>query len=181
MLRNPLLFLCLLILASGCGVRPGTSGRSNKNFETFFAGSGAGTQYFVKPLTFYGPGKQSASVDLTLRDQDFAEGTTTINYSLATEQQLPEKYAIAVIDANGDEVFRTASVERLFQERTRTGFLARYSGKAPNPRVADAFRSGIFLLRTTLPDGRQLSFAPNAKSQTAIKDLYRDLFSLYEQ
>ncbi|PHI20418.1 hypothetical protein CEQ90_08130 [Lewinellaceae bacterium SD302] len=168
-----------ILIFTGCGMKPGSSGKSSKFFETFYAGSKNGTQYFIKPLDFADADKQGAAVDFTLRDADFQGDSTTVNYTLTTSRQLPADQAISFVDANGKSIFQTRMVERLFQERTKTGYLARYTSKAPNPAVASAFEQTDMTLRVFTEGEGTLIFLPSGKTQSAMQEVNRNLFSLY--
>jgi hypothetical protein len=176
----PFLLILLSVALCGCGgLKPGTNGKAGKYFETFYAGAEGGTQYFIKPLAFVDEEKRSITVDFTLRDINFSEDSTTVNYTITTDTQLPDDQSIFAVNAAGELLFKTASVKRLFQERTKTGFLARYTALAPNTAVAKAFKTPELRLQSQLEDGQLLSFAPDNRAQGAIEIIYRNLFSLY--
>lgn len=180
-----LLFLFLLssafvFLATACGgVKPQLGGKSSKYFETFYAGSDGGTQYFIKPLAFVAADKQQLSVDFTLRDLRFEQDSTTINYTLITDQQLPEDQEIVAIGANQQTLFTTERAERLFQERTKTGFLARYTARAANVDVSKAFSDANLSFRLDTDNGQTVMLLPTQKTRSALPDIYLNLFSLY--
>lgn len=171
---------CLLISSCG-GLKPGSSsGKSGKHFETFYSGNGNGTQYFVKAVEFETADKETMTVDFTFRDARFKKDSTTVNYTITSSVQLADEQYLSAVDENGKVLFETEKVFRLFQERTKDGFLSRYTSKAPNTKVGKAFSKGSFNFKTTV-DGKPMEFQATKKTSGIIQDLDRSIFSLYRR
>ncbi len=168
----------LMLTLLSCGIRPTvSSGGSSKYYTIFYAGAEQGAQYFINPHAFATEAGQTLTVDLTFRDGKFATDSATVNYTLASDRQLGPRQGISLYDETGERVFSVTGVDRLFQERTKQGFLSRYTSKVANLSLARGYARAGHTYRTEL-EGRSLTFLPTRKTQQLVAAVERDIFSL---
>lgn len=172
-------FIFLTLLACG-GLKPTSGGRTSKLYETFYTGAETGTQYFIKPLKFTGEADGGLFVDFTFRDGRFEDDSTTVNYTCVTPVRLGPEVNLLATDASGKELFTTAIPSRLFQERDKDGYRARYTSKIDNAIFVNQIgkQDLRFMIET---DGKTYLFIPTPKTKKMLGEIDRQLLSLYRQ
>ncbi len=110
----------------------GTKGiNSGKKLYTDFFVGDAGTQYYISPLAFenINNSKEKLLMDLTFRYKEKIKDSVAINFSIIGVT--PLKKIKQVIITSQVFMVKTVTVNFLYNERSKKGFVSRFSFKIP--------------------------------------------------
>jgi hypothetical protein len=126
LIKKGFVFGVSIILSSCLSIKPGGV-KSGKNlYETFFVGE-AGTQYFIKPLTFGNNLNEELKLDITFRYKNEIKDTAIVNISFLSKEIL--KNADSLIINNEAVTIIIKEIKYMFCERNKEIYNCRFSAK----------------------------------------------------
>ncbi|GAB3223985.1 hypothetical protein J0A67_09945 [Algoriphagus aestuariicola] len=133
-------------------------------------------QYFIKPILLKNIEKEEyLMADFTFRHQNEATDSVTVNFSIEGDD-LHKKIDSLVISSSS-VAFATKRIELLFNEKSKRGYVSRYTTKVSLNDMRHLFGQGTWdytIYNETLSN----SFLPTPKSKKAISAINNNLFIL---
>ena len=174
LLKISLVLICIVLLSGCLSIKRGSS-KSGKNlFETFYVGED-GTQYFIKPLSFFTPiNKDKIDIDFTFRYKNEVKDSVTVNLSLVGSDLIKNIDSLSF--SNSAHQIISTHIELLFNERTDKLFTSRFSTKISLQDLNKLFEKDNWEI-TTLKTGT--TYTTGKKTQKAIGGLRNAIFILF--
>ena len=175
-LKIGFLLVFLVTLLHSCRI---LSIGANNLYESFYTGD-AGTQYFIKPITFKNSNSEELIIDIIFRfNQSITnEDTARINFSIKSNSLVKEVDSLTL--ANKQISFKGDDIERLFMERDNRQYLSRFSSSAPLGPLSKLFISDQWTIEAFY-ENKKSSFFPTSPTQRKIRKLNYNLFELIRE
>jgi hypothetical protein len=169
------LFSVLLILSSCFSIKP-SSTKSGKNyFETFYVGDN-GTQYFIKPFLFNNNIlDENLLLDITFRYKNELKDSSIINFSIKSSVIYKSVDSIKI--SNNLFTVKNNKIELLFNEKTKSGFLSRFSTKISLKETKELFQVDTWEM-LVFQKNKSTKYEPNKKTKKAINIMRDKVFIL---
>ncbi|MBU3713981.1 MAG: hypothetical protein FGM46_03440 [Ferruginibacter sp.] len=178
-MRTKLSFVVLLsIFFYSClSVKPSTTKSGKKYFETFYVGA-EGTQYFIKPLLFKNAiSNENLLVDITFRYKNEIRDSAIINLSIQSLNIYKQIDSFRL--SNKMTNIKNDKVELLFNEKTRNGFLSRFTTKIPLDNTKSLFNSDDWHF-VLYHKGQSIEYKTENKTVKTINILRNKVFVLMQ-
>jgi hypothetical protein len=158
-------------------VKPSTTKSGKKHFETFYFGS-EGTQYFIKPLLFKNAiSNENLLVDITFRYKNEIRESAIINLSIQSLDIYKHMDSIRL--SNKMTNIKNDKVELLFNEKTRNGFLSRFTTKISLDHTKSLFNSDDWSF-VLYHKGQSIEYKTEHKTAKTINILRDKVFILMQ-
>jgi hypothetical protein len=169
--------IVIIAVFSACmSVKPGISGSSGRLYETFFVGE-AGTQYFIKPITFTNQSKETIEMDFTFRFRDEIKDSAIVNSSIISNNLLRTVDSITI--NNKSTQFTMHNVNRLMMERKKKKYESRFSSKMELSQIKELFAQTGWEI-TIFSESQAFTFNPPSKTSRTIQNLNHNIFTILE-
>lgn len=166
----------LLLLLSGClAVKPAGVKSAANLFETFYVGE-EGTQYFIKPLSFYNiENKEEIYIDFTFRFKSEVKDSVMANMSIQSLNLFKSIEGFSI--SNSASQLLTTDIHLLFNEKKGKFFISRFTTKFSLHDLNELFND---LTWSILITSNQLNntYIPTKKTKKALKRLQDKVFVL---
>jgi len=176
MKTNLITLSLLLLLLGGCSsMKPTTGGKANGGYETFFVGE-AGTQYFIKPMSFEGAAsKAELLLDITFRYKDEIKDSAELHLSIIS----PDIYkTLQGVQLSTETGFASSEeISLMLNETTKKAFLSRFSAKVSLKDLHQTF-SGEQWNMMVKTDNGEMVFTPTKKTQKSLINIRNKVFIL---
>jgi hypothetical protein len=177
---NKIIVIIITLLGITSCSRSLYTGSSSNLYETFYRG-GIGTQYFIKPLEFYGSEKDEFILadftfvtDNKLKEKD----SVFLNFTLQTKDIVRQIDAL-IIQNSTLKTGSMSSLDKLFLKKKKDYFVIRYTTKISLVKAKQLFGDSHWSISTSI-DGSTLSYAPSKKNQRKINSIYENVFFLID-
>jgi len=170
--------ILLSFLFYGClSVKPTTTKSGKNYFETFYVGE-AGTQYFIKPLLFENnESNKDLFVDITFRYKKEIKDSAILNFSIKSPTLYKSIDSLAISNRIMD--IKSDNVDFLFSEKTKKGFVSRFTTKIALDGVKEMFNNDEWDF-TLYNKNQTVKYASNKKTNKAINTLKDKVFILMQ-
>ncbi len=165
----------MITFISCSGIKPSTTKSGKKLYETFFVGE-EGTQYFIKPLTFYNNSNEELKIDLTFRDKSKTKDITTINLSFISKSVFKEIDSI-IINNNNSSSISSKNIKHLFSERSKEQYKNRFSSNTRLSDIKELFKDNDWTISIYKKDILE-KFTVSKSSKKNIPKLNYEIFEL---
>lgn len=170
--------LCVFAFLVSCGgIKPG-GGKTGKNLhETFYVGE-EGIQYFIKPLAFRNQ-ETDLLLDITFRHKDKVQDSATINFSIQSNELIKQ---IDTLTLSTTEVFSSIAsnkIEYMFAERTKKGYISRFSTKIELITIEKLFKNSDWKLNVISKETAKKEYLPTSSTKKNIEKLNQNIFVLF--
>jgi hypothetical protein len=167
----------LFTLSSCFGVKSSSTKSGKKLFETFYVGE-QGTQYFIKPITFFNDkNKDELQADFTFRYKDALKDSVIMNFSLETINIVKKIDSITIFSQENKA--SSKKVNLLFNESKGKLFKSRFSVKILLTELNKLFQNKDWKIQLYF-DGTTQNYLPENSTKNAIKKLNDKVFILFQ-
>lgn len=166
----------LLLIFSGClSIKPSTNKSGKKYFETFFVGED-GTQYFIKPFLFKDEkSNEELLLDITFRYKNEIKDSAIVNFSINSSAIYKNIDNFKL--SNSEIVIKSNNIELLFNEKSKTGFISRYSTKFSLVEIKEMFNRDTW--KAVIVNQNKITiYKPHKKAIKVINALRDNVFIL---
>ena len=178
-MKSTIIYICsiaalITILVSCASIKPAGVKTGQKLFETFFVGD-AGTQYFIKPLTFSNTTKEELKFDITFIYKNKIDDSATVNISYMGNQLLKSADSLKI----GSE-FNTVIIKELkymFSERSKKMYNCRFSAKVNLADVIKLFANDKWNINL-YKNGEFIMFSAPKSTKKKIDKLNYQIFAI---
>lgn len=171
------LALLSIVIAVACAPRQMYAQTANKLVKTFFVGA-EGSQYFIKPLTFEGEGKQTMQIDFTFRCRNvIGQDTVKCNFTIASEKIYKHLDSMTIVSSAGKAV--CSDVQLLFNKTEGKKFLSRLSADTMLADLDKAMAADDWTI-CLYRDGVCDRFHAPAKTRKQLRQLNQRLFIIFK-
>ncbi len=168
--------ILISLMFSGClSIKPSTT-RSGKNyFETFFVGE-EGTQYFIRPILFKDEkSNEDLILDITFRYRNEIKDSATVNFSI--KSSIIYKTIDSVKLFNRDDKIESDQIALLFNEKSKAGFISRYSTRFSLKDIKEMFNNDAWEM-IIYNQNKITTYKPDRKTIRAINTVRDRVFVL---
>lgn len=174
-----LTFSLILVLGSCSAGKSGVNA-GKKLFTDFFVGD-AGTQYFIKPLTFENPAisNEDLLADITFRYKEKIRDSATVNFSIVSRAPIKNINSVTIMS---DELHvHSEGITFLFNERSKSGFISRFSFKIPVASLKGLVDSGYeWKFEVMETDSKTRQYVSKRSTTKSLEKLDQSLFILLD-
>jgi hypothetical protein len=165
----------LIILSSCLSIKPGSVKSGKKLYETFFIGE-AGTQYFIKPLTFSNNLNEELKLDITFRYRNEIKDTAIINISFLGKEIFKNADSLEI---NNEAIaIIIKEMKYMFCERNKEIFNCRFSAKVKLLDVEKLFDSSKWNL-ILYKNGDFSEYLTPKTTEKKIDKLNYEIFAIF--
>ncbi|MFJ1429910.1 hypothetical protein ACILE2_03780 [Capnocytophaga canimorsus] len=177
LILKPFLIISLLFALQGCfSVKPGKTGNGKKLYETFYAGE-EGNQYFIKPFELTDLARNEKSLwDFSFRSKVSLQGESRVNFSLFTQLAVHKIEKVSFSNKNTN--FSNEQVSFMFIEKTKEGFLSRFTLNTDTENLKALFSDANWEITIKTEQG-DYTYTPDKAVIKKINTLDQTLFVLF--
>lgn len=165
--------IVVLSLLSCAGIKPASSSKANRLFETFFVGD-EGIQYFIKPIAFQGENDSELLGDFNFRSRGDSTSEVIFNFSIRSDVFYKDIDSLTITSQSHQA---TTSLVTLTYNESSKQYVSRFTSTLPSGRhIIDLFGSSDWRIDIYSKEKHMHFTSENRKTQRKILSLQEHLF-----
>jgi hypothetical protein len=173
-MQKTLSIIFSLFFIAGCvGIKPASSSKANRYFETFYVGE-EGIQYFIKPIAFTGENNSTLLGDFNFRSAGDSTSDVIFNFSIKSEEFY--KNIDSLVLKNESFSVQANGISLTYNESGKQ-YTSRFTSTIPGGRnIIDLFSSENWEIEVYSNQSPNTFSSEKRKTQRKILSLREHLF-----